>query len=240
LNERNNNNKIDLNEKELQGPKNARVKTSKQSDKNKTIKLLYFSLMEFMQNYYNPNKNLKEKKLFISSNKLNLFPFIQKETDRKLRIKKFRNKNSSNIEKQFGDFRVSTDDKKIQKSSSFHFNELTKKTLNTKRVQSNIERKKFNESEIFGKKLFKEKEKKFFISTAKNRNENNNRSIDIQYKFLKKEYKKEMSTEKNNSKYNDDKNAKIIYLKKNILLKKVKNAAKLKNEKKNKNRKKIN
>ena len=240
MNERNNNNTTSLNKKEFQGPKNTRVKTSKQRDKNKTIRLLYFSLMEFMQNYYNPNKNLKEKKLFISSNKLNLFPFMQKKTDIKLSIKKFRNKNASNIEKKFEDFRISTDDKKMQKNSSFHFNEFNKKTPNRKRVQSNIERNKFNESEIIGKKKFKEKEKKFFINANKSDNENNIKSIDIQYKFVKKEPKKEMSNEKNNSKFKDDKNVNIIYLKKNVLLKKVKSVADLKNEEKNINRKKIN
>ena len=240
MNERNNNNTTSLNKKEFQGPKNTRVKTSKQRDKNKTIRLLYFSLMEFMQNYYNPNKNLKEKKLFISSNKLNLFPSMQKKTDRKLIIKKFRNKNASNIEKKFEDFRISTDDKKMQKNSSFHFNEFNKKTPNRKRVQSNIERNKFNESEIIGKKKFKEKEKKFIINANKNDNENNIKSIDIQYKFVKKEPKKEMSNEKDNSKFKDDKNVNIIYLKKNVLLKKVKSVADLKNEEKNINRKKIN
>ena len=213
----NDNNKFSLYQKEFQGPKNTRVKTSKQSDKNKTIRLLYFSLMEFMQNYYNPNKNLKEKKLIISSNKVNLFPFVQKKTDRKLIIKKFRNKNTSNIENKCEDFRISTDEKKLQKNRSFHFNEFNKKIPNRKRVQSNIDRNKFNESEIIGKKLFKKKEKKFFINGIKYDNEKNNESIDIQYK-----------------------NVKIIYLKKNVLLKKVKSVADLKNEEKNINRKKIN
>ena len=236
----NDNNKFGLYQKEFQGPKNARVKTSKQSDKNKTIRLLYFSLMEFMQNYYNPNKNSKEKKLIISSNKVNLFPFVQKKTDRKLIIKKFSNKNASNIENKFEDFRTSTDEKKLQKNRSFHFNEFNNKIPNRKRVQSNIDRNKFNESEIIGKKLLKEKEKKFFINGIKYDNEKNNESIDIQYKFLKKEPKREIINEKNNSKFNDDKNAKIIYLKKNVLLKKVKSVADLKNEEKNINRKKIN
>ena len=193
-----------------------------------------------MQNYYNPNKNLKEKKLFISSNKLNLLPFMQKKNDTKLSIKKFRNKNASNIEKKFEDFRISTDDKKIKKNHSFHFNEFNKKIPKRKRVQSNIDKNKFNESDIIEKKIFKKKDKKFFINAIKNDNENNNKSIDIKYKLVKKESKKEMSNEKNNSKSNDDKNVNSIYLKKNILLKKVKSAAELKNKEKNINRKKIN
>ena len=48
-----------------------------------------------------------------------------------------------------------------------------------------------------------------------------------------------MSNEKDNSKFKDDKNVNIIYLKKNVLLKKVKSVADLKNEEKNKIEKKL-